>query len=140
VTFNPQRLTPWASRIARLAAWGRPLEEVTIELRNGSGVGSSGTAWPGRRRIIVTVGSDPALALATVLHEYAHCAAPGNAHHGLMFKERLRAGTIELTNWDPGLIDNYRIFQSAVDDVIKHWWRMNWAGTWNLAQRFEGLR
>lgn len=132
-------IRPWITRIAFLKAWGRPQDDVLHTVRVGEKEHSTGRCWSARRRIVFTIGTDPVDAIATVLHEFAHAAAPGDAGHGDKFKERLRDATIELTGVDPGLLDNYRVFQRAVEHAVGLWWRAHHAKTWETAQKFAAL-
>lgn len=134
-----RRWIPWVERIARLKAWGRPLDEVAVRLKERTTERSSGTAWPVERRIVVSIGTNPAFAISTIVHEFAHCAAPGDAHHGPAFKARFRDATIELTGRDPGMLDNYRVFGEAARDVYRAWWDATHAKTWDAAEKFARL-
>lgn len=117
----------WADRWRDLKAWGRTLEEVTIELRQRSeGVGrySTGVCYPTLRRIVVTAGSDVPQALATILHELAHAAAPGDEGHGDRWQAIFAAAVLEVT----GIrlvhpVDNYRLMQRQAIGACRAWWR-----------------
>lgn len=129
---------PWVERVAHLRAWGRPMTEVCVELRErrDGRPGTTGLAWPVKRKILLRIGTNPALAIGTALHEFAHVAAPGDVHHGGGFKTRLRAAVIELTGHDPGLIENYRTFDRSCDDAVSDWWRATHAKAWDIAEKF----
>lgn len=132
---------PWVERIARLRTWGRPLTDVPVRILARDAEHSSGLAYRCPRRIVVTLGTDPVDAIATILHEYAHAAAANLRDaeaeaHGLAFQERLRAATLELCGVDPGLLGNYRVFQRSVEDAVSFWWRAHHAAAWTVAERF----
>lgn len=47
---------------------------------------ASGRAWPWSHRLIMTVGTDSADNLSTLIHELAHLAAPNREMHGAIFQ------------------------------------------------------
>lgn len=139
--FRRDWIGPWVGRIARLKAWGSPQDDVKVTIHVGLKEHSTGRCRWSKREIHLTVGTDPVDAIATVIHEFAHAAAPPpiDQGHGDAFKERLRAATIELTGVDPGLLDNYRVFQRAVEHAVSLWWRAHHERAWKTAQKFEAL-
>jgi hypothetical protein len=124
-------LTTWAHHWRDLRAWGRPLEEITVKITGRDnhktpgcgGVGSTGTAWPTKRDTVIRAGSDLPDALATILHEYAHLAAPGDVAHGLPWSSRFAAAVYEVTgiaicdDGDKGQVDR------AATAAVRSWWK-----------------
>jgi hypothetical protein len=117
----------WADRWRELRAWGRPLEEVEIVIRERSqkiGTYSTGLAWPSRRRIVITAGADMPEALSVVLHELAHVAAPGRAHHGPQWRQIFARAVTEVTGVEVPVDQELRhqLVQRTAEDAVKHWW------------------
>lgn len=117
-------LSVWASRWRGLRAWGRPLEEVTVEFRERRACYSTGVAYPGLRRIVVTAGADVPEALATILHELAHQAA-GRAedHHGARWRRIYGQAVAEVTGIDLDVEPlTYRQARQAIERTVASWW------------------
>jgi hypothetical protein len=124
-------LTTWSHHWRNLRAWGRPLEEISVSVvgrRNHKqpgqgGSGSTGVAYPTRRDCTVRAGSDLIDALVTILHEYAHLAAPGDAGHGHKWASRYAAAVAEVTGiavCDDG--DKVSLDRAAYR-AVGHWWK-----------------
>lgn len=115
----------WAERWRGLRAWGRPLEEVSIEIQPYRGQAQCGTAWPTQRRCVVRVGAGGHVVydLETALHELAHCAAPGDEHHGPKWRRPLVAAVLEVTGIavaDDG--QPFELLDRACVDALRAWW------------------
>jgi hypothetical protein len=124
-------LETWARHWRDLRAWGRPLEEISVRIvgrYNHKEPGacdkfSTGTAWPTKRDTVIRAGSDLPDALATILHEYAHLAAPGGAAHGLPWSSRFAAAVLEVTriaicdDGTKGEVDR------AATAAVRSWWK-----------------
>lgn len=135
------RFEPWVRRVAALHAWGRPLEEVRVTFVPEKRA-VLGTAWAAERRIEIydAARRRPDDVVATLLHEFAHCAAPADVRHGLKFKQLLRAATTELTGFDPGIFENYETLQESVCHCVSSWWQMSGVGArWRAAAAFDRL-
>lgn len=79
--------TEAARRYARLSAWERDLSGVEFDIRiSDVKTYTSGHAYSGSGRFVVTVGSNIADAHTTIIHELAHLAAPGREHHGPVWR------------------------------------------------------
>lgn len=120
-------LQVWASRFRVLRAWGRPLEEVTVEFRERAACYSTGVAYPGLRRVVVTAGVDVPGAISTILHELAHQAA-GRAedHHGPRWRRIYGEAVAEVTGVHIEVEPlAYRQARQAIEHTIARWWRQS---------------
>lgn len=121
-----EAVTVWVERWRALRAWGRPLEEARVVVLPHTGRGANGTAWPCAREIRVKAGHDIPDALDTVLHEYAHLAAPGGEHHGPRWRRIYSAAITEVTgipldaeSW------TYQDARSTGMHYVRAWWRQS---------------
>lgn len=80
------------STLRGLPRWRRDLPHIDWR-RSAHKVGSSGVSYG--HRIVVTRGSDPAAALATLLHELVHAALPSGEHHSARYWSMLRSAAKE---------------------------------------------
>ena len=130
----------WANRWRNLRAWGRELSEVQIEYRSRSeevGSYSTGLAFPVRRRIVITHGSDMSDALACVLHELAHLAVDGREWHGRKWRLMFLTAVGEVTSrpLHGGEAWTYRLLQCAAEDAVRAWWRASgFNRLWKMAK------
>jgi hypothetical protein len=83
---------------------------------------SSGHAY-GNNRFVITAGSDPADARATILHEIAHCAAGynGGAHND-KWRSIFTSATVELTGETPQATgSSYHDLHTAIAGCVQRW-------------------
>lgn len=124
-------LATWAKHWRALRAWGRPLDELSVEIvgrRNHAevgcgGNGSTGTAWPVLRRVVVRAGADLPDALATILHGYAHCAAPAGSEHGPAWSTRYATAVEEVTSIPIPEEGPKLIIDRAATAAVRTWWQ-----------------
>jgi len=116
-------LQVWAERWRGLKAWGRPLEEVTVEFRQRhAGNYATGLAFPTLRRIVVTA-PDMTRGLTTLLHELAHVAVPGNEHHGTKWREAFVGAVTEVTGVYVTPVGSLRVLGDGVRAAVASWWK-----------------
>lgn len=124
-------LETWARNWRTLRAWRRPLEEIDVVIkgRNGfeePGCGalySSGVAYPVRRSCVIRAGADLPDALATILHEYAHLAAPASAHHGPAWSRRYAGAVLEVTGVYICREGPKHEIDFAATAAVRAWWK-----------------
>lgn len=112
----------WADRWRSLKSWGRPLSEVETKVVSRKGSHSTGVAYPTRRTCRVRAGHDLPDALATVLHEYAHLAAPADAHHGIAWRSRFVEAVAEVTGIVLSTDGTIAHVDQAASEAVKTWW------------------
>ena len=76
-----QYATKWRS----LLAWGAPIP-MEFKLKPHRGTINLGFAYPGRGTCEIKITGSLSRDLATLLHEYAHLAAPTGEHHDIAWK------------------------------------------------------
>lgn len=86
---------------------------------------STGTAWFFQRRFAVTAGADRADALATLIHELAHLATPGDKAHGDKWRSVFFSAAWEVLGVEPklegaGRYDVHRAVREAVLESGAH--------------------
>jgi hypothetical protein len=95
-----ERLLELAQRIVKLEAWGFDLGyvQLSIRVRRTRETGTSGNSWvtnDGTSKLSLTVGTNEAQAIGTLIHEYAHhaCFRRGwkEEGHGVRFLNFERA-------------------------------------------------
>jgi len=135
-------VTHWAERWRTIRAWGRPLEEVAVAVRERKErVGSTGSAWPQRRGMVVRAGADMPDALETILHEYAHLAVSGAEHHGEEWSAMLAAAVLEVTGIAISTDGTKSVTDHAATDALRVWWRVTGHEfAWGLLQKRARLR
>lgn len=116
----------WAEKWRHLQAWGRPLEEVQIDLRRDDGRGRLGWCHQCSRRIVVKCRTDMVDTLDTVLHELAHAANPGEFEdHGERWREVYARAVEEVTGRaipGAGAEDEVGVRALALE-ALRGWWR-----------------
>lgn len=81
---------------------------------------SSGHAWYGQGRFVVTAGTDEGDALATILHEIAHLAAWEHGH-GPGWRSVFADAVQEVTGERPVMTGSKREAHDACGDVMRKW-------------------
>lgn len=80
---------------------------------------STGHAWYHQQRLVVTAGSDPADARATIIHELAHLAVDERAHHGDKWRGVFADAIHELTGRTPSGMSHQDLHRDAVRCVTE---------------------
>lgn len=111
-TAGPFDLEAEAFRFWRLDAvrslpgWRRTLPSITWR-RSASKVRTSGHCWYGPPpTVVVTIGSDPYLAVEVVLHELIHAALPHVGHSERFYRSMHRACREAFPDGDFGPVDD----------------------------------
>lgn len=119
----------WAERWRTLKVWPCSLADVTVDVRNRSGADSTGRAFYMERRIVISVSSDMADSLTTVLHEFAHAARPRRhdvewTGHDDVWQSLFARAVREVTGIAvPETADNFRDLDRAATDAVRAWWK-----------------
>jgi hypothetical protein len=123
----------WVEHWRHLRAWGRSLEEISVTVKGVAGHAepgcggdySTGVARPVRRTAIIRAGADLPDALATVLHEYAHLAAPAGAGHGPAWSSRFADAVREVTGVAIVPEGARAEIDRAATAALRAWWRVS---------------
>jgi hypothetical protein len=143
MTNEKRVVETWANRWRGLKAWGMPLVPglwtVDVRMRH-KGTHSTGRCFFHGRRIVVTASVDIVDSLVTILHEFAHAAAPRRADrpdenpHGLEWQRLYAAAVFEVTHYPiPDGVEDYKLMDRAANEAVGAWWkRSGHAFAWAL--------
>lgn len=114
----------WLNRWRNLRAWGRTLDELTIDLIPVEHRSRLGTCWPTQQRVRLYYQPKIIDVLKTGLHEMAHAAVPASEGHGIAWQNMYAAATAEVTGIAVvAAADSYQIVDDACADALRLWWK-----------------
>ena len=136
VMTSVEAVEAWVEKWRNLKAWGRPLEEAKICVQKDNDRGLRGWAYPCMRSLVVKAGPDIPRALNTLLHEYAHLAAPATEHHGPKWRRAYSAAVAEVSGIAfEGEHLTYQDARAMGARYMRAWFRTSGLATmWALAQ------
>jgi len=126
-----QAVAVWVERWRTLKAWGRPLDDWKVDIRmRHIGDYSTGRCWFMGKRVVVTASVDIVDSLGTILHEFAHAAAPRRADrpdenaHGLEWQRIYAAAVLEVTGRAiPEAVETYGLMDKTAYVALTAWWK-----------------
>jgi len=125
--FETARVETFKIRLARArpGSFMRSHADGTTEVvQFQRSTSSSGHAY-GKRRFVVTAGSDRGDAFATILHEIAHCAAGyEGGPHGDGWRSVFASGVHELTGETPSGMTHHDLHAAAIE-CVRRWLERN---------------